>query len=182
METFVTQRDWGNPANIIMLGQRWPNVCSYVGTTSHANVGSTLFCSLGLQWPNRWRQSIANVQPMLIQRWPNVIRCNCHCTAVIQYVGPSLGQCRTPVLLMGVVLRPILYCINTLYKGRDVNHIQFYFTYLQEIHCWSFLRVRSRRPPSRSGAYRSQSRTAAAMSASVAPCRRGFLSVASKTT
>ena len=69
------------PANMLMLGQRWPNVCSYVGSTSHANVGSTLFCSLGLRWPYRWRQPFANLQPMLIQRWPNVI----------QY-GITLGQ------------------------------------------------------------------------------------------
>ena len=62
------------PANMLMLGQRWPNVCSYVGSTSHANVGSTLFCSLGLRWPYRWRQPFANLQPMLIQRWPNVIQ------------------------------------------------------------------------------------------------------------
>ena len=68
-------------ANMLMLGQRWPNVCSYVGSTSHANVGSTLFCSLGLRWPYRWRQPFANLQPMLIQRWPNVI----------QY-GITLGQ------------------------------------------------------------------------------------------
>ena len=69
------------PANMLMLGQRWPNVCSYVGSTSHANIGSTLFCSLGLRWPYRWRQPFANLQPMLIQRWPNVI----------QY-GITLGQ------------------------------------------------------------------------------------------
>ena len=62
------------PANMLMLGLRWPNVCSYVGSTSHANVGSTLFCSLGLRWPYRWRQPFANLQPMLIQRWPNVIQ------------------------------------------------------------------------------------------------------------
>ena len=61
-------------ANMLMLGQRWPNVCSYVGSTSHTNVGSTLCCSLGLRWPYRWRQPFANLQSMLIQRWPNVIQ------------------------------------------------------------------------------------------------------------
>ena len=76
-----TKKHTTYPANMLMLGQRWPNVCSYVGSTSHANVGSTLFCSLGLRWPYRWRQPFANLQPMLIQRWPNVI----------QY-GITLGQ------------------------------------------------------------------------------------------
>ena len=73
LRTAIPQHD-PCPANMLMLGQRWPNVCSYVGSTSHANVGSTLFCSLGLRWPYRWRQPFANLQPMLIQRWPNVIQ------------------------------------------------------------------------------------------------------------
>ena len=81
--------------NMLMLGQRWPNVCSYVGSTSHANVGSTLFCSLGLRWPYHWRQPSANVDPALAQRnsiWhyvgPTLIQRN----LVYHYVGPSLDQ------------------------------------------------------------------------------------------
>ena len=52
----------------ITLDRRWPNACSYDGTTWHANVGSPLFCSLGLQWLNPWQPTIcqrsANVGPM----------------------------------------------------------------------------------------------------------------------
>ena len=65
-----------------MLGQ-CTAICSYVGTTSHANVVSTLFCSLTF-----WRQHSANVDPAMAQR-NSVIQRN---SIYHDYVGPSLGQ------------------------------------------------------------------------------------------
>ena len=61
---------------------------------------------------------------------------------VYRYVGPSLGQCRTPTSFAhgGVVFSPIQYCIDTLYKGRHVSSTFNFITHhivVQQCVCMS---------------------------------------------
>ena len=95
-------------ANMILLGQLWANVL-YVVTLGRRRMPTVAQCFLlivpMMARPFNCSQTVANVQPMLVQGWPSVIKCitrSDHCWANIA---------RQLVFFMGTLLNRHIQCI-----------------------------------------------------------------------